>query len=85
MCTLHPPPCTLRPTQYILHSVPYTRHPHLPNPPPQVLLDNGADVNAAGDEGNTALMSASESLNAAAVELLMDRGADENKKNNGAP
>ena len=48
----------------------------------EVLLDNGADVNAYNNYGNTALMMASENGHIEIVEMLLKKGADLDAKNN---
>ena len=47
-----------------------------------LLAAPGADVNAPGDEGGTALVWASRGDNAGAVKLLVARGADKNAADN---
>jgi hypothetical protein len=48
----------------------------------EVLLDNGADVNAYNNYGDTALINASENGHIKIVEMLLDNGAVVNAKNN---
>jgi ankyrin repeat protein len=45
----------------------------------EVLLNSGADVNAAGPQGRTPLMQAAEMENLSIARLLLDRGADVNR------
>jgi len=47
----------------------------------EVLLDNGADVNAYNNYGDTALINASEKGYEEVVDMLLDNGADVNAKN----
>ena len=42
----------------------------------QLLLDNGADINARNNEGCTALMLAAQENNTGAIRTLLDHGAD---------
>ena len=46
------------------------------------LIDEGADVNAKNDEGETALMIASNEGDKEICELLIEKGADVNAKDN---
>src|SRR5882724_2031508 len=48
----------------------------------KLLLDNGADINAKGSEGMTALMSAVWRRQTSVVKLLLDSGADINARDN---
>ena len=51
----------------------------------RVLLDAGANVNASGPNGTTALMMAVRGGHAATVDLLLEKGADPGRRNeNGA-
>jgi ankyrin repeat protein len=47
----------------------------------KLLLENGADVNARGSDGKTALMHHITTLERA--KLLLERGADANARDNG--
>ena len=53
-----------------------------PNPALELLLDNGAQVNARDDSGVTALMEAANFNRSGAVKLLLDRGAQVNARSN---
>ncbi|MDD5454971.1 MAG: ankyrin repeat domain-containing protein [Candidatus Ratteibacteria bacterium] len=48
----------------------------------KLLIENGADINAKDNKGNTALMMASITGQTDTVKLLIDKGTDVNAKNN---
>ena len=63
------------------------RQPEFGMPIVQYLIDQGADVNAKDDTGNTPLHRAAANGNNEAVKFLVSRGADVNAKssNSGTP
>ena len=88
-CTLHTLH-TLHPTPYILYHVPYTQHPtpYVLHPTPHTLPLNQArtpNPNQVNQSGRTALMGAAFGGFTAAVRLLVDSGADPDKRDKVRP